>query len=238
MNSFKCASCDTIHFDQGEKINVMNLKDNPNMLDDFDLPFPIIKQSIKGNAKIIESKDFYRLYVGEKQWMALDMKNKNEINEFYSSYDLSYGDVLLSGLGFGVLAQWIASKPEVKSVTVVEFSQDVVDIFLENNKLHEKIKLVVQDIGLYKDTKTYDWAIFDHYEGETQPTKQEIEKICNNIKFNNLWFWSLEYRLIERYNSWSKFRNDYSLKIPDLSLNQINKYIMDLYSPQNFILKE
>ena len=52
MNSFKCDSCDTIHFDQVEKINVMNLKDNPNMLDHLDLPFPIIKQSIKGNAKI------------------------------------------------------------------------------------------------------------------------------------------------------------------------------------------
>lgn len=123
------------------------------MLDEFDLPLPIIKQSITGRAKIIEYKNMYRLYIGAKQWMALDMNNKNEINEFYSSYDLSYGDVLLSGLGFGILAQWIASKPEVKSVTVVEFSQDVVDMFLKNNKLHEKIKLVVEDIGLYKRYK-------------------------------------------------------------------------------------
>lgn len=208
------------------------------MLDGFDLPLPIIKESIEGHAKIIEYKNVYRLYIGAKQWMALDMNNKSEINEFYSSYDLSYGDVLLSGLGFGILPQWIASKPEVKSVTVVESSQDVVNIFLKNNKLHEKIKLIVEDIGLYKDTKTYDWAIFDHYEGATQPTKQEIEQISNNIKFNNLWFWSLEYRLIEKYRSWSKFRDDYSLKIPDLDVKQVNKYIVDLYSPKNFILEK
>jgi spermidine synthase len=75
----------------------------------------------------------YRLLNKGNQWMMFDKYTNKELKEFYSQYDMAYGDVLVSGLGFGALSCWLASKPEVTSVTVLEISQDVYDIFLMNN---------------------------------------------------------------------------------------------------------
>jgi hypothetical protein len=200
------------------------------------LDFNVVAGS-KGKARIEQKDTRYVLYLDELKWMVFDSKDNLAVKEFYSSYDLAYGNVLVSGLGFGILTKWLAKKPEVKSITVIEQSQDIVDMFLENNNIDSKIKIYVSDIRQYKDNKSYDWILLDHYEEERKPTKEDLEIICSNIKTENLWFWSLEFILL-KHNSWSSFRENYSKKIPNIALSKVIEYVRYITGHKHFTILE
>ena len=72
------------------------------------------------------------------------------------------GHVLIGGLGLGILAWLCASKPLVKSVTVVELRQEVIDLVLPVIA-HPKIAVVNGDIWGYVDTtkERYDFISLD-----------------------------------------------------------------------------
>lgn len=194
------------------------------MFDIKSVPKIVIREGSIGNVEIKKIKYEYQLLVDNVRWMFTNTISAQEVKEFYSSYDLAEGDVLLSGFGFGILPQWIASKDSVKSVTVVEMSEEVVELFKINNTLDSKIKIVVSDIRKYKDNSLYDWAIFDHYEADRVPSKKDLDLLSNNLNFNNLWFWSLEEKL-EDYSDWQEFRKDYSLKLPNLTNDKLKEYL-------------
>jgi spermidine synthase len=194
------------------------------MFDIKSVPKIVIREGSIGSTKITKSGNHYELLTNDERWMLVNTTSKQELNEFYSSYDLAEGNVLLSGFGFGILPQWIASKESVKSVTVVELNQEVIDLFLLHNSLDPKIKIVVSDVRNYHDDTLYDWAIFDHYEADRVPTKQDLDLLSNNLNFKNLWFWSLEEKL-QNYASWSSFKSDYSSKLPDLDISTLEGYM-------------
>lgn len=193
------------------------------MFDINTVPKIRIREGISGNAEIKKNRKTYTLFVNNEKWMMAQTNSTQEIREFYSSYDLAYGSVLLSGFGFGILPQWIASKPSVTKVTVIEWSKDVVNLYLKNNKLDDKISIVISDIHSYKDKENYDWAILDHYESFKVPTPEELYLIEKNINFSNLWFWSIE-RFAEKYPSWDELRKKYSFKLPEVSEDKLEYY--------------
>jgi spermidine synthase len=205
------------------------------MFDIKSVPKIVIREGELNSVKIVESEDVYELYIDNVRWNLVNTKDTLELREFYSSYDLAQGNVLLSGFGFGILPQWIASKQSVSSVTVIEWNKDVVNLFIRHNTLNPKVNVVIADIKKYKDDFCYDWAILDHYEIERIPTKEEFDLLSSNINFNNLWFWSLERRLTQ-YESWEKFRQKYSLKIPDLSIDKVMNYMETLFKRRDFHL--
>ena len=92
------------------------------------VPLVIIKNGTSNNVVISnppkEPHMFY-LHQNNKQLMVLNTKTNREIKELYSSYDLAYGDVLVSGLGFGILPLWLASKPEVKLVDIAVTDENI-----------------------------------------------------------------------------------------------------------------
>jgi hypothetical protein len=169
----------------------------------FDLktvPDIVIKEISYNGIEVIKDKDrpkTYQLFNKGKRWMILDQFTNREIKEFYSSYDMAYGDVLITGFGFGFLATWVALKPDVKSVTIIESEQGVIDVFLMNNSLPKKITLVVADASTYKTDKQFDCILLDHYEENThEEVFTDMRKIAANIPNHNLiWAWSLEVRL-------------------------------------------
>jgi len=184
------------------------------------------------------------------RWMVLDRYTNKEIKELYSSYDMAYGDVVITGFGFGVLACWLASKPEVTSVTVLEISKDVYDIFLMNNKLPDKVNVIITDASEYKTDKHFDCLFLDHYEENSIDwVFKDVKKIAKNLPNHKvLWFWSLEekyaevmfnikrdqlietfllHNYLDFYVKYSEFKNDI-LKIktlPELSSDKFNDYI-------------
>lgn len=200
------------------------------------VPKIAVREGQRNEVKIIKNGNSYALYVADQQWNILHAKSTFSLREFYSSYDLAQGNVLLSGFGFGVVAQWVASKPSVTSVTVIEKYQEVVDLFCINNTPDPKIKIVIDDIHAYKSNEQFDWAIFDHYELDVRPSKEELTQLESNLSYNNLWFWSLEYKLRD-YTNWQEFRNNYSLKIPDLPKEQVLGYMETVFRKTDFLLQ-
>jgi hypothetical protein len=182
------------------------------------------------------------------QWMVVDQHTNQEVKELYSSYDLAYGDVLISGLGFGILATWIASKPEVNSVTVVEVSPEIIELYKKKN-LHIKINIINTDIHMFTSDNHYDCFFLDHYEMERFEWRlKDIQELSSKINHDVLWAWSLEeiyanmsYNLstydlrgthlfntrVNFYTNWSYFTST-TLKIPTLpklSEVKINEYV-------------
>lgn len=201
-----------------------------------------------------EDQDDYLLLNNGMQWMTFHRPSLKQVKEMYSQYDMAHGRVLLTGFGFGLLASWIASKPEVKSVTVVELYKDVVDVFLLNNKLSDKIEIVFCDASKYITNEHYDCVFLDHYEQQNPSWMfTNMVKISNNIPNHYVfWSWSLEEKMLINYPHVDYFKNisdamfenlvDFTdtyiylknniLKIdtlPELNSDKINEYIYTYY---------
>src|SRR3989338_4875287 len=71
------------------------------------------------------------------------------------------GDVLVGGLGIGMAPSYMLSMPQVKSITVVELEQDVID--LVGTHLDPRIKIVRADLFNYlaSGTAHFDTAYID-----------------------------------------------------------------------------
>jgi hypothetical protein len=156
------------------------------------VPSFFIKEASSGNIKIVDKGKGFILYENNRFWMNYP-KNDSVIKQLYSSYDLAYGNVLVSGLGFGILALWLCSKPNVISVTVIEFSEDVIKLFKDSNSIPDKLNIINIDIRKYNTDTKYDTILLDHYETEKFDfILDDIEKISSNIKHKNMWAWPLE----------------------------------------------
>lgn len=155
-------------------------------------PF-VIKEASCGSVDIVDHGDYFVLYNNGDRWMVYNKNKDFEIKDMYSSYDLAYGDVLISGLGFGILALWLCSKPEVNSVTVVEMSEDVIKIFKDNNTIPDKLNIINDNMITYNTEKEYDVLLLDHYERQSFDWRlKDIARIASRIRHKHFWAWSLE----------------------------------------------
>lgn len=224
------------------------------MFDVKTLPNLILSQ-YNGNKITIKQhpSEGYFLYENDKirrQWDHLGYA----AHELYSAYDLSYGKILLSGIGLGGLAMWISSKSEVSSITLLEKDQELIDVFLLNNKLPKNIEIINADIDSYKTEDFFDFLILNHFERESnEQILSSVYRIIDNIPNHvNIWFWPIERVFCESSfefdidymglltkksdkisywfdfeDSWNNFtkNNISNLKIPTLTKEKINEYI-------------
>jgi spermidine synthase len=75
----------------------------------------------------------------------------------------AHGDVLVAGLGIGMILHPILRKESVRSVTVIEKYQDVVDLVLPTLPASEKLAVLLDDIYTWKPGRgqCYDVIWFD-----------------------------------------------------------------------------
>lgn len=225
------------------------------MFDINTVPSFIIKEQSYKDIEIMKlNADSYILYNNGLQWMTLNCHNNKQIKEMYSLYDLAYGDVILSGLGFGILPLWIANKPGINTVTVYEISQDLIDIFLNNNECPSNLIIKNENINTVKTDKKYDCILLDHYELQHFDWRMNnMRDIVKNIPNHTVfWSWSIEdiharvsynltqeqlfkshlfFHIVDFSTKWPNFK-DNVLKIsslPNLSDRKINEYIYTYY---------
>ena len=139
----------------------------------------------KGNATIIKENNNHNLYLDDILLMSYNEKTKLQAKQLYSHYQLAKGDVLCSGLGLGIRENWLIKKEEVESVTVVEKSKDVIDIFSNKNQ----ISIINEDIYNYKGK--CDVLLLDHYIHPPNDLNN-IKKILKNIECKIVWWWGIE----------------------------------------------
>lgn len=97
-----------------------------------------------GHRSIAEG-EYTRLTVGGQLMMT---DTPAEILDHLWFIRKAEGDVLITGLGLGMVANAVAEKPDVTSVTVIEMSQDVID--LVGPTLHEKVTCICADAHEYR----------------------------------------------------------------------------------------
>ena len=89
-----------------------------------------------------------------REWMTLQ---PNEMVTTYPAIRAAHGRVLTFGMGLGYFAYHAAQKENVESVTVVDISPDVIDLFkthiLPQFPNKEKINIVCEDAFSFADTK-------------------------------------------------------------------------------------
>jgi spermidine synthase len=178
------------------------------MFDYNTVPRFAIKPASIGEFSLSYEENTYRLCRGDIQLMCLYKPNYRELKEQYAMYDLAYGDVILTGFGLGILPLWVASKPNVTSVTVLEMSKEVVDLFLLHNTMPENITIIYANAKTYTTDKKYDCLFMDHFPDHKEwPVYKEVAQIANNIPHKVLWFYGLESHYV---------RNYYGMKAVDL----------------------
>ena len=84
----------------------------------------------------------------------------------------AHGDVLIAGLGLGMILHPILKIEAVRSVTVIEKYQDVMDLVLPTLAVNDKLQVVVGDICTWKPPRgrRYDVIWFDIWP-DIEPTR-------------------------------------------------------------------
>ena len=169
-------------------------------------------------------------------WMSTD---PNEINTMRDSINAANGNVLAFGLGLGYYPIMCATKDNVKSVTVVEKDQAIIDIFnkhiLPLFEFKNKIKIVHADAFDFgkKDLSSFDYLFIDiwHNPEDGLPLYLRFKKLLKTKQIK-VAYW-LEKSILAMYrrclltvveesllgykdSNYMKAKNDYDRIINDL----------------------
>ncbi len=118
----------------------------------------------------------------DRQWqLYLDMKNEShtnycvlikddcpmpimqdstaEYNEHQWLWDNAVGDVLIAGLGIGMVNEFLINAPNITSVTIVENSQDVIDLVWPHCAKDNRFNLIKADIETWTPPANSHWNV-------------------------------------------------------------------------------
>lgn len=141
--------------------------------------FEIDRSPVRGFMRpdeYISPGKYTRLFVGGRLFMSdTDMERRTN----YGVVRAARGDVLIAGLGIGMILVPILRKPEVTSVTVVEISKDVADLVEPSmRKLPgaEKLTIVVADIfdRPHLGRQMFDTIYFDIWADQSTDALKEM----------------------------------------------------------------
>ena len=114
----------------------------------------------------------------------------------------AHGDIIIGGLGIGMIVMAIQDEPEVNSITVIEKNQEVIDIVASQLNFNNKVKIICADVFEWKPEHgvkydmaymdIWNWINEDIYKEEMQPLKRKYAKFLRNKnenpkRFNKCW---------------------------------------------------
>jgi hypothetical protein len=101
-----------------------------------------------------------------------------EIDDFRRFVSFAHGDILVNGLGLGVLLKALLNKPEDKSVTVIEKSEDVIKLVAPYIK-DKRVKIIHADAFTWKPPKIqkYDYVWHDIWDNICSDNLVEMSKL-------------------------------------------------------------
>ena len=140
-----------------------------------------------------EEFSFPAVLEGGNEWMTLTPVDLDTCEE---AIEAAWGDVITFGLGLGYYAYMVARKPEVRSITVVERSPDVIRLFRECILPHfespEKLRIIEADAFEYAEhtmpKERYDLAFVDTWRDASDGAPmyrrmKRLERYSPNTKF-------------------------------------------------------
>lgn len=184
----------------------------------------------RGELELKVDGPYRYIAVNRSVWMSYNVHSAEEACELYSSFRVAEGHCLCTGLGLGLRESWLLRKPEVKSVTVIEKNQCIIDFHKEfNPELLKEIKVINENASEYKGS--CDTLLLDHYNQEPwNNVLEDIENVAKNIDCQKMWFWPLEEYLIETSKPGHYFRSYLELKerlpkLPDITSYDVYDFV-------------
>lgn len=144
-------------------------------------------------------------YFDEDVNMPVLKENKNtvwmspavsEIQSMNDGIEKGYGNCVTFGLGIGVIPYLWLQKDNVKSVTIVEFNKDVIELFNKYiypqfNKDKELKIIHGNAFDYFNDDflKKFDYAYVDFWESSEDGLKSYMKLMEKNITYKNIDYW-------------------------------------------------
>jgi len=157
----------------------------------------ILKEKNIGNFKLekytIDAKnDLYAMLRGISSGTYIRLINKNdrlsgcimsntpmEKRTNYKILEKANGDVFIAGLGIGLIVLPIQEKNDVKSITILEKHQDIIELVGSQLPLNSKVKIIQGDVFDYefpKGTK-FDTIYFDIWNYVNEDVYEEMKQL-------------------------------------------------------------
>ena len=149
--------------------------------------YRIEKQILNRWCEVSEPNDEYTILYSPTHNIMQD--TTKEYREHQPLWDNAAGDVLIAGLGIGMVHQFLIDNEDVKSVTIVEKNQEVIDLVWDHCPKNEKFRLVHADIYDWEPDSTWDVGWFDSWIGECEQEEyfklmtDKYTKYCKKIFF-------------------------------------------------------
>ena len=114
----------------------------------------------------------------------------------------AHGDILIGGLGIGMIVLAIQDKPEVNSITILEKNQEVIDLVESQLPLNDKVKIIHADVFDWKPEKgkrynciymdIWNWINSDIYRKQMLPLTRKYARYLVSLeqdpkRFNDCW---------------------------------------------------
>ncbi len=161
----------------------------------YDAPDLYAEKVVPRIAFFTGKVSFPTFYEGVVPWMSVC---PSEINSMREQMAAAHGKVLVLGMGLGYYQYVVSGKADVESVTVVEISPEIIEIF-ENNLLpcfenREKIKIINADAVKFMESVNvgeYDFVFADIWEGivDGAPLYEAIKKHEKRLPGTRFTYW-------------------------------------------------
>lgn len=148
----------------------------------------------------VSAGNYVRLYVNGQLMMSNTSMEKRTAMEFINNAE---GDILIAGLGIGLVILPLLENKKVTSVTIVEKYQDVIDCILPQIKpydIENKLMVICEDCFDFITEQKFDviyldiWAYInsDVYNEEMKPLKRKYRKSLKPEKktVQNIYVWA------------------------------------------------
>ena len=115
--------------------------------------------------------------------------NEFEMSSNQKFIDNSKGDVIIFGLGIGLIVYPLLQDDDIKSITIIEIDKELIDqtsyLLLESDT-KSKLLIINQNAFQYEDNKKYDTIYFDIWPLINKEAFKEMkilsEKFSKNLK--------------------------------------------------------
>lgn len=154
-----------------------------------DARFFNLRDAIKGQGRGIEPGTYVRLLRTNSSWATTVMSNTPaEIADHEEFIWNAKGHVLVAGLGLGVVLQMLLEKTDVKKITVVEISEDLIDLVGPYFN-DERIEIIQADIFEYQPPRgiRYGAVWFDIWDHICSDNLKEIYKLERKYRRRSDW---------------------------------------------------
>lgn len=161
-------------------------RDNGN--ENFDSEFELSYSGLVEDTTYETNKEFIALLNKNGD---LIMSNHNLMLRHYKPYlDSLNGEVLISGLGLGLLLLPLLEDIAVTKIDIIEMDMDIIDyVYINRLKkldINNKINIINHDIFTFETTNTYDYILLDTWSSPDETSISEANilklKFTSNLK--------------------------------------------------------